>query len=176
MITTDPLYFRSRSAINLITNNMDHDQLVTPRGVRLKCYYAFVLVCCGSDTSYIVSVHIQCQASKYTLSLCRGHSWRVRLAKQGCWFLPGQLVSTLVFRGPRMSIVVLYWWCHSDSASVFLYFTISDQYLDYAHQFAVRCSMQSVTNFFFLIFSAISEIIMCLFSYRKYTFQENVLA
>ena len=31
-------------------------------------------------TSYIVSVHIQCQASIYTLSLCRGHSWRVRLA------------------------------------------------------------------------------------------------
>ena len=36
-------------------------------GVRLKCYYAFFLVCCGCDTSYIVSVHIQCQASIYTL-------------------------------------------------------------------------------------------------------------
>ena len=33
----------------------------------------FFLVCCGCDTSYIVSVHIQCQASIYTLSLCRGH-------------------------------------------------------------------------------------------------------
>ena len=32
----------------------------SPRGVRLKCYYAFFLVCCGYDTSYIVSVHIQC--------------------------------------------------------------------------------------------------------------------
>ena len=40
------------------------------------------LMCCGCDTSYIVSVHIQCQASIYTLSLCRGHSWRVRLATQ----------------------------------------------------------------------------------------------
>ena len=31
----------------------------SPRGVRLKCYYALFLVCCGCDTSYIVSVHIQ---------------------------------------------------------------------------------------------------------------------
>ena len=29
----------------------------------LKCYYAFFLVCCGCDASYIVSVHIQCQTS-----------------------------------------------------------------------------------------------------------------
>ena len=29
--------------------------------------------CCGCDTSYIASVHIQFQASIYTLSLCRGH-------------------------------------------------------------------------------------------------------
>ena len=28
----------------------------------------FFLVCCGCDTSYIVSVNIQCQASIYTLS------------------------------------------------------------------------------------------------------------
>ena len=49
--------------------------------VRLKCYYALFLVCCGCDTSYIVSVHIQFQASLYTLSSCRGHSWRVWLAK-----------------------------------------------------------------------------------------------
>ena len=26
-------------------------------------------MCCGCDTSYIASVHIQCQASIYTLSL-----------------------------------------------------------------------------------------------------------
>ena len=30
---------------------------------------------------------------------------------------------TSVFRGPWMSTVVLYCWCHSDSASVLLYFT-----------------------------------------------------
>ena len=42
--------------------------------VRLKCYYAFFLVCCGCDTSYIVSVQFQCQVSTYTLSLCHGHS------------------------------------------------------------------------------------------------------
>ena len=96
----------------------------SPRGVRLKCYYAFFLVCCGCDTSYIVSIHIQCQASIYTLSLCRGHSWRVRLAKQETLTPPGHLVSPLVCRGPWMSTVVLYCWCHSDSASVLLYFTL----------------------------------------------------
>ena len=37
---------------------------------------------------------------------------------------PGHLVSPLVCRGPWMSIVVLYCWCHSDSASVLLYFTL----------------------------------------------------
>ena len=60
----------------------------------------FFLVCCGCDTSYIVSVHIQCQASIYTLSLCRGYSWRVRLAKQETLTPPGHLVSPLVCRGP----------------------------------------------------------------------------
>ena len=63
----------------------------------------FFLVCCGCDSSDIVSVHIQCQASIYTLSLCRGHSWRVRLAKQETLTPPGHLVSPLVCRGPWMS-------------------------------------------------------------------------
>ena len=93
----------------------------------LKCYYAFFLVCCGCDTSFIVSVHIQCQASIYTLSVCRGHSWRVRLAKQEALTPLGHLVSPLVCRGPYMSKVVLYCWCHSDSASVLLYFTFSSE-------------------------------------------------
>ena len=84
----------------------------------------FFLVCCGCDTSYIVSVHIQCQASIYTLSLCRGHSWQVRLAKQETLTPPGHLVSPLVCRGPWISTVVLYCWCHSDSASILLYFTL----------------------------------------------------
>ena len=46
-------------------------------------------MCCGFGTSYIVSVHVQCQASIYTLSLCRGHSWRLRLASRRRWLLPG---------------------------------------------------------------------------------------
>ena len=42
-------------------------------------------------------VHIQCQASiYYTLSLCRVHSLRVRLAKQETLTPPGHLVSPLV--------------------------------------------------------------------------------
>ena len=72
---------------------------------------------------FLYSVHIQCQASIYTLSLCCGHSWRVRLAKQETLTPPGHLVSPLLCRGPWISSVVLYCWCHSDSASVLLYFT-----------------------------------------------------
>ena len=49
--------------------------------------------------------------------------WRVRLAKQEMLTPPGHLVSPLVCRSPWMSTVVLYGWCHSDSASVLLYFT-----------------------------------------------------
>ena len=40
------------------------------------------LVCCGCETSYIVSVHIQCQASIYTISLCRGHAFMAGAASQ----------------------------------------------------------------------------------------------
>ena len=76
----------------------------------------------GTST-YIVLVHIQCQASIYTLLLCLGHSRRVRLAKQETLTPPGHLVSPLICRGPWMSTVVLYSWCNSDSASVLLYFT-----------------------------------------------------
>ena len=81
------------------------------------------LVCCSCDTYYIVLVYIQCQSSIYTLSLCSGHSWRVRPAKQETLTPPGHLVSPLICRGLWMSTVVLYCWCHSDSASVLLYFT-----------------------------------------------------
>ena len=67
-------------------------------------------------------VTFQCQASIYTLPLCRGHSWRVRLAKQETLTPPGHLVLPLVCRGPWMSTLVLYCWYHSDSALVLLYF------------------------------------------------------
>ena len=87
--------------------------------------WCIFLVCCGLDTSHILSVHIQCQASIYTLSLCRGRLWRVRLAKQETLTPPGHLVSPLVCRGPWMFTVVLYCWCHCDSTSVLLYFTIT---------------------------------------------------
>ena len=62
------------------------------REVRLKCNYAFFLMCCDYDTSYMVSVHIQCQAFIYTLSLCRGHSLRMQLAKQETLTPPGHLL------------------------------------------------------------------------------------
>ena len=57
--------------------------------------------------------------------LCRGHSWRVRIAKQETLTPPGHLVSPLVCRGPWMSTVVLYCLCYSDRASVLLYFTLT---------------------------------------------------
>ena len=64
---------------------------------------------------YIVSVHIQCQASIYTLSLCRGHSLRVRLAKQETLTPPGHLVSPLVwFAGVRECPP----WCYIVDATV----------------------------------------------------------
>ena len=119
--------------------------IVYPRGVRLKCYYAYFLVCCGCDTSYIVSVQIQCQASIYTISLCRGHSWRVRLAKQETLTPPGHLVSPLVCRGPWMSTVVLYYWCHSDSASVLLYFTFPYYWMIYL-TVSAKCHFNILQN------------------------------
>ena len=99
------------------------------RGVTqvLLCLF---LVCCGCDTFYKVSVYIQYQVSIYALSLCRGHSWRVRLAKQETLTPPGHLVSPLVCRGPWIFCVVFYCWYHSDSASVLLYFTFRSRSKD----------------------------------------------
>ena len=57
----------------------------------------------------------------YTLSLCRGHTWRLQPAKQETLTPPGHLLSPLVCMGSWMSTVVLYCWFHSDSASVLLY-------------------------------------------------------
>ena len=71
---------------------------------------------------YSVGPHPVSSLNIYPL-LCRGHSWRVRLAKQETLTPPGHLVSPLVCRGPWISTVVLYCWCHSESASVLLYFT-----------------------------------------------------
>ena len=102
-----------------------------------QVFICLFLVCYGCDTSYIVSVHIQCQASIYTLSLCRGHSWRVRLAKQETLTPPGHLVSPLFYRDLWMSAVVFYWWCHSDSESVLLYFTFL------SHLFPLPCGAGS---------------------------------
>ena len=69
--------------------------------------------------------------------LCRGHSWRVWLARQETLTPPGHLVSPLVCRGPWMSTLVLYCWCHSDSASVLLYFIFL------SHLFPLPCGAGS---------------------------------
>ena len=71
---------------------------------------------------YSVGPHPVSSRHIYPL-LFRGHSWRVRLAKQETLTTPGHLVSPLVCRVPWMPSVVLYCWCYSDIASVLLYFT-----------------------------------------------------
>ena len=105
------------------TCSLCHVELVVkfPARGSTQILLCLFLVCCGCDTSYIVPVHIQCQATIWTMSFCRGLSWRVRQAKQDTLTPPGQLVSPLVCRGLWMPIVVLYCWCHSDSASALLY-------------------------------------------------------
>ena len=74
-----------------------------------------------SPSCMVIHEHVPYNSTNRTSG--RGHSWRVRLAKQETLTPPGHLVSSLVCRGPWMSTVVLYCWCHSDSASVLLYFT-----------------------------------------------------
>ena len=59
------------------------------------------LVCCGCYSSYIVSVHIQCQAFIHTLSLCRRHSCWLRLAKHETLTPLRHLASPLVCRVPE---------------------------------------------------------------------------
>ena len=72
---------------------------------------------------YSVGPHPVSSLHIYSL-LCCGHSWRVRLTKQETLTSPGHMVSPLVCRGPWMSPVVLFCWCHSDSASVLSYFKL----------------------------------------------------
>ena len=66
---------------------------------------------------------------------------------------PGRLVSPLVGGGPWMSTVVLYCWCHSDGASVLLYFTLQtvltsfDIYFMNILQILFRGSITTTTQF-----------------------------
>ena len=60
------------------------------------CYHSWSLSFCFCSCFVFASI--------YTLSLCRGHSWRVRLAKQETLTSPGHLVSPLVSRGPSVNV------------------------------------------------------------------------
>ena len=72
---------------------------------------------------YSVGQHPVSNLHIYTFVVSRA-SMGVRLAKQETLTPPGHLVSPLVCRGPWMSTVVFYCWCHSDSASVLLYLSL----------------------------------------------------
>ena len=51
-------------------------------GIRFKCYYAFFLVCFCCDTSSIVLVHIQCQASIYMYTFVVSRAFTAGVASQ----------------------------------------------------------------------------------------------
>ena len=88
---------------------------------------------------YSVSPHTVSSLNIYTF-VCRGHSWRVRLAKQETLTPPGHLVSPLVCRGPWMPTVVLYGWCNRDGAPVLSYFILN--YADLTTLFNVNVCNQ----------------------------------
>ena len=69
---------------------------------------------------YFVKEHSDSK-SKYTVQ--RRHHQDAGVSSWQHFPPPRHLVSPLVCRGSWMSTVVLYCWCHSDSASVLLYFT-----------------------------------------------------
>ena len=102
----------------------------------LLCPFPGVLWLYSVGQHPVSSLHI------YILCCVAGIHGRVRLAKQETLTPPGHLVSPLVCRGPWMSTVVLYCWCHRYSASVLLYFT-SMTYCPLIIQFlwiiSVRC-------------------------------------
>ena len=75
-----------------------------------------------------------------------------RLAKQETLTPPGHLVSPLVCRGPWMSTVVHYCWCHSDGASVLLYFTFL------SHLFPLPCGAGSTVPA-----RGSTQVLLCLF-------------
>ena len=114
---------RCINSIDIVHNTNHMRQYSSPRGVRLKCYYAFFLECCGCDTSYIVSVHIQCLASIYTLSLCRGHSWRLAASQAGDAdsSRAPDLISCLQSVNVHRGTLLLVQQCQCISSSVFKY-------------------------------------------------------
>ena len=70
---------------------------------------------------------------------------------------PGHLVSPLICRGPWMSTAVPYGWCHSDSASVLLYFTFSVWIMN-ENSLATNFEPHKSVYFFFLYFTFLSHL------------------
>ena len=90
---------------------------------RLKCYYAFFLVCCGCDTFYIMSVHVQCQASIYTHFFISRAFMVDAASKAGdadSFRAPGLASGLQGYVNVHHGALLL---VHIDSASVILHFT-----------------------------------------------------
>ena len=132
----------------------------------LLCLFPGVLWLWHFLIVYSVGPH-QCKASIYTLSLCHGHSLRVRLAKQETPTPPGHLVSPLVCRGTWISTVVLYCWCHSDSFFFLLYFTLEYRKYTAFRNFLLHASIYWAEiwyiTFFLLTSSFFSDQVRVLF-------------
>ena len=74
---------------------------------------------------FLYSVSLHPVSSLHIYYFVESRAFMAGVASQA-WTLtpPGHLVSPLVCRGPWMSTVVFYCWCHSDSASVLLHLTL----------------------------------------------------
>ena len=72
----------------------------------------------------------------------------VRLAKQETLTPPEHLVSPLVCKGPWMSSVVLYCWCHSDSASLLMYFTLQYSWIYFKNRYlSLNCVRRRIIEY-----------------------------
>ena len=89
----------------------------------------------NTSPSYLDSTSI------YTLSLCRGHSWRVRLAKQETLTLPGHLVSPLVCRVHECLP-----WCSFVGATVTVHQFFCILHYSCRSEGTVRCALPFMTS------------------------------
>ena len=113
---TDRPTYGNKYALPLRSGNWGIRIHVNEKISPLKCYYAFFLVCCGCDAYPVSNLHI------YTFVVSR-------VFMAGADSQAGDADSsqapglTSGFQGSVNVHCGALYWCHSDSASVLLYFT-----------------------------------------------------